>query len=252
MIATAAATSQPLLHERLALGGLALVFALSLPIASNAGVTADLEIDFSSAVVVDKGGLEDAGNFSEQTLAMVYLEVAEDVRTAVIKGLTLPNTEGAAHEHYEFDFESSPGVFSDSIDIELYWDLVSGHAISEVVTMLTSFFSFGETLASADYDFFLTTDETGEAFGDDPLPTICGTNLIEVGVTGLPFSLGDGGDVSLVSVACPVVNPGHMNNYATSVVVSATVPEPESGLLGLAALSALGLLRRNREVACSA
>ena len=244
MTATAADTHRP--RQRLAFGGLAFAFALTLtvPIASHATVLADLEIEFSSAVIVDKGGLEDSGNFSAQTLTMLYLAQTGDLRHVMIREFAIPNTDGAAHEHFEFDFEISPDEWSDNIDLELYWDLVSGHAVSEIVTMRTSFVSVGESLASADYDFFLTTDETGDAFGDDPLPQACGSNIINVGLTGLPFSLGDGGDVRLVAVACPISGPGPLDDYATSVGVNATVPEPAAGLLGLAALASLGLLNR--------
>ena len=248
MTATVANTSRPPVPTRLAFGAFALAFALALPTSSHASVVADLEVDFTSAVIVDKGGLEDAANFEEQTLSMEYAGVTGNMRHVIIRDLWLPDTDGAAHERYVFDFETSPGVFEDSIDLALDWDLISGHAVSEVVTLRTSFVSVGANLASAYYDFFLTTDQTGAAFGDDPLPQFCGTNIIDVAVTGLPFSLGDGGEVVLVARACPVGNPGHMDNYATSVSLTATVPEPGSGLLGLAALGTLGGLTRSRRM----
>jgi hypothetical protein len=252
MTATVANTSRPPVPTRLAFGAFALALAFTLPTSSHASVAADFEVDFSSAVIVDKGGLEDAANFPEQTLSLEYLGVTGNMRHAVIRDLWLPDTDGAAHERYIFDFETSPGVFEDSIDLALDWDLISGHAVSEIVTLRTSFVSVGESLASANYDFFLTTDETGAAFGDDPLPQFCGTNLINVAVTGLPFSQGDGGEVVLVAIACPVGTPGHMDDYATSVTMTATVPEPGSGLLGLAALGALGALTRSRRMVSAA
>ena len=204
---------------------LAALTALTVVSLGSFRASADDQIEVApgSSVVIDKIEFSDQGSYANLKWTLIPGSKAGGVQNYTLKNFSIPPAIGAFGAGFSFSFDppaDPAGIGPAATDVEITIDS-NGHLVSEPIPLRMLFFS-GESTATADFEIFLTTDDSGAEAGHAPLPFFCDLNPLEFDPAPHPI---DGSDEFVVAAAGCAVTQGSLESFGLQLKIYGTLLE---------------------------